>query len=305
MNKKSKAYKYYVYGIHLESEIECPELMESHEEPEVKITLGLVPELIEQPVRKTPLSEVKPGYFLIKVPNVADYYITGGNSIVVNIQPDGDLAGVKTYLLGSALAGVLVQRGLFPFHGSAVTINGKTIIICGNSGDGKSTLAAELNKRGHAFISDDVSVITISDMGKPIVHPGYANIRLWKNSLNMLDVSSENLDSVRKDINKFNLGIDGNVITKVTEVHSIYFLDKKNRVNDFQVSQVDGIDKFAKLRLATFRKNLLKGHGKFEEHFKLCNDIINHCKLYQLSRNPSVNTVEAIADYLENQVSHE
>ena len=264
-----------------------------------------MPQAIENPVRKTPLTEVRPGYFLIKAPNVADYYITGGDSIVVNIKSFEDLAGVKTFLLGSALAGVLYQRALFPFHGSAVSINGKTIIICGNSGDGKSTLAAELNRRGHAFISDDISVITISESGKPIVHPGYANIRLWEKSLGFLNVSSENLESVRKNINKYNLGVDNNTISNAIGVDSIYFLDKKFRGATFEVKEVTGIDRIYKLRLATYRKNLLKGHGKFEEHFKVCNHIIDHCKLYSLSRNPEINTVEAIADHLENELRHE
>ena len=305
MEIPKKTYKYFVYGLHIESEIECPELPVSHSEPDVTIKWGKVPSEIEDPIRKTLLSEVKPNYFLIKAPNIADYYMTHGNAIVVNKKPEADLAAVKTYLLGSAMAGILHQRAMFPFHGSAVSINGKPIIICGDSGAGKSTLVAELTKRGHPFISDDVSVITTNENDMPVVHPGYANIRLWKKSLRMLEVASDNLKSVRKDINKFNLELDRNIITQPSKVEALFFLNLSFRGQSFEINSIEGAEKIFKLRLATFRKSLLEGHGRFTEHFKLCNIIANHSKLYSISRNPRANTVKTLADSIENLLNDE
>jgi HPr kinase/phosphorylase len=48
-------------------------------------------------------------------------------------------------------------------HGTAVLIDNLGVLICGESGSGKTDLALELISRGHKFIADDVVVIKKTD----------------------------------------------------------------------------------------------------------------------------------------------
>lgn len=64
----------------------------------------------------------------------------------------------QSYLLGAALSYCLIARGLEPVHGTAVMVNGEAIGLLGDSGYGKSTLAAGFLAAGHQLITDDILV---------------------------------------------------------------------------------------------------------------------------------------------------
>jgi DNA polymerase III delta prime subunit len=68
------------------------------------------------------------------------------------------------------------------FHGSAVAIASKAYIFIGESGVGKSTLAASLSREHGKLICDDCFSITRTD-GKWLVYPSYQSLRLWPDSV--------------------------------------------------------------------------------------------------------------------------
>ncbi len=113
------------------------------------------------------------GQFLLRVADVAAYYVTNGGQIVV--QPDGKESGhlSRLYLLGTAMGVLLMQRGMVPMHGSTVDINGGGVVFTGVSGAGKSTMAAGLRRLGHSLLADDVSAITCDRNGVYWLQPGY------------------------------------------------------------------------------------------------------------------------------------
>lgn len=296
---EQETFKYSVYGLNIDSQIECPGLYNSEDDTDVSILWGNVPESIEDPVRVTVLSQVKQGEFLIKAPGVASYFIENGTRITVLKYQETDMNALRIYLLGSALAGLLHQRAMFPFHGSSVNINGKTVLLCGPSGSGKSTLAAELFSRGNGFVSDDVSVIVSQD-NQLYVQPGYPKFRLWKRSLKILNRMDQDLQQVRSGINKYNLDIAHNFISRPSRLYAIYYLDKNLNNGDIEVSPVEGAARYNELRKATFRKSLLAGHGRLKEHFELCTQISAQVDHYKVDRNPIHLTVQKIADHIEN-----
>jgi len=72
---------------------------------------------------------------------------------------------------------VLAWRGAIPIHGSAVEIDGRGVMICGKSGQGKSSTAAGLVAEGARLISDDLSVLIPTADGAQLV-PGRPAVRL-------------------------------------------------------------------------------------------------------------------------------
>src|SRR5687767_3128446 len=63
-------------------------------------------------------------------------------------------------LVGVACAALLSTRGTPMLHGAAVAFDGRAIAILGDSGQGKSTLAAALLRSGAQLLSEDLLVLT-------------------------------------------------------------------------------------------------------------------------------------------------
>lgn len=84
---------------------------------------------------------------------------------------------VAAFLTGPILGGLLRLRGMLSLHASVVQLGERAVLLVGERGSGKSTIAAALAERGHAILSDDVAAVTRRD-GHWIVHAGYPRLRL-------------------------------------------------------------------------------------------------------------------------------
>ena len=93
---------------------------------------------------------------------VVTFDVFDGNRIEYCRGPNW--GGVLPWPFYSTVAALLLAwRGQLPFHGCAVSIDGNGVLICGESGAGKSSLTAALIAEGAQFISDDLSVV-VPDM---------------------------------------------------------------------------------------------------------------------------------------------
>ena len=96
------------------------------------------------------------------------------NMITVN---DGALAVQRQLVATFALPLLLHETGTPVVHGSACACDGQTIVVCGDSGTGKSTLLVALMNAGWLPVSEDLCAI---DQGSaaPIVWPGPPWVRV-------------------------------------------------------------------------------------------------------------------------------
>ena len=84
----------------------------------------------------------------------------------------------QVYLLGQALSFALVKNGLEPLHATCVVINGEVVVLLGDSGFGKSSLAACFLHAGHRLLTDDLLVLRESPAGL-LAYPGPPRIKLF------------------------------------------------------------------------------------------------------------------------------
>jgi hypothetical protein len=75
-------------------------------------------------------------------------------------------------LTGQVLPLAAALRGLEVLHASAVALGGVAFALAGDSGAGKSSLAAHLVLRGNALLADDVLAVSLDATGRPRAHPG-------------------------------------------------------------------------------------------------------------------------------------
>ena len=114
----------------------------------------------------------------------------GGKKILCRRDPDAPMESFQVYLLGQALSFALVKAGFEPLHGTAVVHDGEAIVLLGDSGHGKSTLAASFLSSGCTLLTDDLLLIRPT-AGTDLAYPGPARIKLFPDSARrFLDVSA-------------------------------------------------------------------------------------------------------------------
>jgi hypothetical protein len=79
------------------------------------------------------------------------------------------------------------------------------VAIGGDSGVGKSTLAATLTRQGIPMLSDDVCVVDTTTANVPVVLPSVARLKLWRDALDRLGIPLDAGERIRHDLDKFAL----------------------------------------------------------------------------------------------------
>ena len=138
---------------------------------------------------------------MLNIPDVAKFFISNGQQIFISKTSENYSIEepIRTYLLGSAIGALLIQRGILLFHGNSLEKNGRAIICLGDSGVGKSTIAYQLMKDGWNLISDDLVALDLDNN----VLPGIPRIKLWEDAISHFGLDTIQLNRVAKGFNKF------------------------------------------------------------------------------------------------------
>ena len=133
---------------------------------------------------------------------------------------------VATYLLGPVMGFVLRRRSVMALHASAVAVEGRAVVLCGESQAGKSTTAAALALRGIPVLCEDITPL-IEEAGRFQVEPGYPRVCLWPDAVEKLFGARDALPRLTPSWEKFFLPLDGRN-AKFDErrrvVRAVYFL---------------------------------------------------------------------------------
>lgn len=123
---------------------------------------------------------------VLRFVGVADFFIDReGRQIRASAPASVDHATLRHLLLDQVLPRVLAHRDRLIVHGASVAVGDRVICFIGETGQGKSTLAASFHEAGHALLSDDAVMLT-SDSGTTLAEPLYPALRLWPESVDGL-----------------------------------------------------------------------------------------------------------------------
>jgi len=148
----------------------------------------------------TPFLQMTRGDLRLTVEEIGRFRVSGGDTIAwcreQSTVSDQDL---RTFLLGSAVGALLIQRGMLVLHGNALEKDGRAIVCLGHSGDGKSTLAYALMQRGWRLLADDLVAITADGH----VLPGIPRIKLWHDAAKAFGLDPAALPPIRQGMHKY------------------------------------------------------------------------------------------------------
>jgi hypothetical protein len=177
---------YTAYGLIIESDLEIPELALSHvagREPDVRIRRAAVPAVADDGRDGSGCAyRLNSREMLYTRDHCGLFLVRDGLEIEVDPAPEAEDRVWRLSLFGPALGLLLIQRGFLVLHGGAVVCPGGAVLLLGPGGSGKSTLTAELCRRGGGLLTDDVVAI---DMDGPVprVLPGVPLLKLWPDAV--------------------------------------------------------------------------------------------------------------------------
>jgi hypothetical protein len=114
---------------------------------------------------------------------------------VNHIPQEEAFKAVRELTNGRILGYILRLRKILCLHGSVVASDSGAIGFIGEGGSGKSTLAAMFLAKGYSLVADDRIVATLRSE-RFHVHPGRPAIRLWPESLPLLNIDKSEFPTV-------------------------------------------------------------------------------------------------------------
>lgn len=176
---------YAIFGLVVRSWLALPGHPVSPTDPDVVIADRSVPlECVDEDGRSVIVDEEA---IFIRIPGVARIAVRDGWRIDVDAVQDTSHDDLRSYLVGSILGVLLLQRGAFVLHGSVATRNGHGVLVLGDRGSGKSTLVASMIDEGWHVVADDKAVVELEERAE--VRSGPPIVKLAPESASQLETS--------------------------------------------------------------------------------------------------------------------
>jgi hypothetical protein len=288
---------YGIAGLSVESEIALPGLIArplNGDPPDVAIRQAPVPETLEHPEASGPTWEMAGDRFLLRIPGIARFLLTGGR--VLAFAPEGPVDDVRAFVIGTAFGILLHQRGAIVLHASAVKVGGKAVVFCGASGAGKSTLAAALGQRGYPLVTDDVCAVSFDAAGAPVISPDGRQLKLWAQAIAQLGLPHG--EPVRDAIEKFYVE-PAEAFGAAMPLGAIYVLREARPPIVPGIERPNVVDASLLLRRNACRPHLVQRMGRRADYFYAATAIAGHAGIYHLSRPLDFSELPAGLDGLE------
>lgn len=235
-----------------------------------------------------------------QIENVASYKIQNGAEVYVCPYPISDTDSIQLFLNGSVLGAVLHQRGIMPFHGSSFIFKDLGVLICGNSGVGKSSVVAAFCQDEGRLVNDDITPICF-DNERIMMVPLSTKVKLWDDTISLLQLDKTDLKKIRPSLNKYYIP----EITREENIqpllHTLIVLRTHNQ-NNFEIKRPQGIERFNCLRRNIYRKIYLKGmphtEKKYFKQLLTATNLLNVVVVFRPQTSNALETMRYIREHV-------
>ncbi len=255
-----------------------------------------LPEHLEGGSNIGPRTQAKPGALQFDVPGIARYLIRDGKSIEVQAAPNADRDAVELLLHSNARGTLIHQRGELALN--AVTLvapDFRCVAICGPSGFGKSTLAAELCRHGWSLVSDEVTRITWNG-SMAVAWPSTNRLKLWRNACEDLALDVNKLKRVRAGLEKYFV-----TVPAATSPAALSVVVTLRVSMDLATMQIPAAKCSNVLSENTYRARQIGPLGRDLDHARIVGQVARTCRPILLDGARRA-TIALLADALEKAI---
>jgi hypothetical protein len=257
-----------------------------------------LPDWLDDAVSLSPFWQARSGELLLQVPHVASFRVLNGDRVEVAPLSGVDESAIDVYLRGSVRAALLQQRGEIALHAACLLPPGGAgaVAICGASTTGKSTLGAELCRRGWKLLADDLTRVQYLGQAA-MAWPGDTCLRLWQHSCDLLGIATDGLPPVRRGIERYCVPMPSH------EEPAALSIVLELRYRGTGVERVlSAADRIVLVNRHAFRRKQIAALGMQVEHGRAVMGLAAGCTagLLHGSRTESVQT---LADQVEEALS--
>lgn len=292
----SKFYFYNCFGLNIKSEIYFPELNSHENNYDAIIRFDKEKSFpIESRGNYSNIIKYSHNDISFLFDNKPLFRVRNGKEIIVNSDIKISNILLRSLLLGQGMGILLHQKGYLVLHGSAVDVGEKAIAFLGGCGDGKSTIAAILNRGGHSLITDDILVIDFDKNNNPILLPSFPRIKLWDDVLNLLRHKNEFYPKIHPQFSKYSYRLDKNFCKKQVPLKTVYIIEKSEKNSVSSIKTQDALIELIKNSYLIF----LFDADEKQENFIQCGRTVNNTTIKRLKRSQSLDSIQELVTILE------
>lgn len=208
----------------------------------------------------------------------------------------------QSYLIGGAMSIILIQKGFFLLHGSAVESNDSAFLFLGLSGVGKSSLVAGLDQRGYNIITDDICAISKVD-DDLFINDGTKQVRLLKDAVKSLNI--ENVTALDHPITqpKYGYNFSRKPIGYKTKVMQIVELVVDESMNEeIRLEKIDSFGKIELLKGNIYKEDLAKTLKAHTQNFQFMMLSANEIACYRIKRRNKHYDLGSLVEFVQQSI---
>lgn len=231
---------------------------------DVKLQIATQKKVVKAPLFDDGFFRLNQNEFSITVEGVASYYVADGKDIEIHPEEGASREMVEVFLNNWGTVGILHQRKILNFHASAFQWHGNGMMVCGDSGAGKSSLTAAFCLEDARFISDDITLVTF--LGEQaMIQTIPTRIALKEETVKQLNLQQHKPIAINPINEKrlFELNSAGNSNVPLKQ---IIWLNKHNK-STIEFAELDRIERFTLLRGEICGWEMLNGMKETEINY--------------------------------------
>ena len=305
-NKKEENMKKYIlYGLTIETDVNFIQLIKADDTSETDI-------IIKQENCQEEVTDylTKAGAFEKRYEiglnyscfyNKGGYYvIREGKEIVYKPNVGYSPEALGSWLLGFAMAMLLLQRKTLAVHCGAVCSKGDgsdkdVVLITGHSGAGKSSLTRRLIEDGYKLMADDVAAVRCEDT--VTVYSAFPYQKLCRNEVDKRGLNYDRLIYINEDKDKFLVPVENDFSVVPGKIKFMVYVMEAD-VKEVQIRKLSGLEQLMAIRENLFL-NALKGDWLISKDvLNLCLKMAENCPVYVLARPRNVDSLATMAEMI-------
>ena len=174
----------------------------------------------------------------------------------------------------------MLQKGHLLLNGNSCIWNNQHIAFCGESGTGKSSLAAQFHKAGALFFCDEIICFDKNNNALP----GYPFLRLWNNDVEHNNFRPSFVSKLWDHAEKYKVNTSKQKCNSQKNLDILIYLEIIDSLPSPQFQEIKGVEKF-KIFTASFYHQAIISAMNLEEKFnQQAISILQTTKVIKLSR---------------------